>query len=124
MGISPDDTQYSNCFPDVTTDWYAKYVCYAKEQGWIEGYDDGTFLPANEVNKVEAIKMLLEVFGIETHDPISTTFSDVILGEWYAKYIVKAEELGLLEESGIYSPASNITRGGVSENIYRLLLQL
>lgn len=123
-GITPDENEYSNCFPDVTSDWYAKYVCYAKEEGWVEGYPDGTFLPSSYVNKVEAVKMLLEVFDVEADEPSSSPYSDVPTSEWYAKYIVKAQELGLLEESGAYSPASSITRGGVSENIYRLLIQL
>ncbi len=123
-GITPDGNEYSNCFSDVTTDWYARYVCYAKEQGWIEGYPDGLFRPADYVNKAEAIKMLLEVFSIESIEPVSSPYSDVYITEWYAKYVVKAEDLGLLEESGVYSPGAYITRGGVSENIYRLLIQL
>jgi len=122
-GITPDENEYANCFPDVTEDWFAKYVCYAKEQGWVEGYPDGTFLPSSYVNKVEAVKMLLEVFDVETQEPSSSPYSDVPTSEWYAKYIVKAQELGLLEESGAYFPADSITRGEVSENIYRLLLQ-
>ena len=68
--------------------------------------------------------MLLEVFGVEATDPSTSPFTDVNTSEWYAKYVVKAEELGLLEETDSYSPSSFITRGGVSENIYRLLLQL
>lgn len=26
----------NNCFPDVHTEWFAKYVCYAKEHGMIK----------------------------------------------------------------------------------------
>jgi len=33
VGYSPDENVYKNCFSDVKEDWYAKYVCYAKEQG-------------------------------------------------------------------------------------------
>ena len=32
-----------NCFNDVAEDWYAKYVCYAKTEEWINGYGDGNF---------------------------------------------------------------------------------
>ncbi len=124
LGVTPDATQYANCFPDVTTEWYAKYVCYAKEQGWVEGYPDQSFKPANEVNKVEALKMLLEVFDVDLEEPSSSPYSDVSMGEWYAKYVVNAYALDLLEESGNYEPGESITRGGVSENIYRLLIQL
>src|SRR3989338_3461544 len=40
-----DNPTGSDCFSDVGDDWYAKYVCYAKAQGYISGYDDGTFKP-------------------------------------------------------------------------------
>lgn len=122
-GITPNSS-YTNCFPDVKNEWFAKYVCYAKEQGWISGYPDGTFRPSSNVNKVEAIKMLLEVFDVDTTaNPANGPFSDVPLGAWFTNYIHVAKQLGLLEESGNnYFPSTEITRGGISENIYRLLL--
>jgi len=122
-GITPD-AGLTNCFPDVKNEWFAKYVCYAKEQGWIAGYPDGTFRPSSNVNKVEAIKMLLEVFNVDTAaNPANGPFSDVPLGAWFTNYIHVAKQLGLLEESGDnYFPSAEITRGGISENIYRLLL--
>lgn len=124
-GISPDPSTYANCFPDVGTDWYAKYVCYAKNQGWIQGYPDGTFKPASNVNKVEALKMLLETFGVPMTIPEMQPYNDVYVHEWYAKYVGTAKDLGLLEETGVnYWPGADITRGQISENIYRLLLYL
>lgn len=56
LGVT--DLSGRNCFPDVTDQWFAPYVCYAKNQGWVSGYADGTFRPSEPVNKVEAIKML------------------------------------------------------------------
>ena len=32
-----------NCFKDVYEGFYEEYVCYAKELGWVEGYDNGYF---------------------------------------------------------------------------------
>lgn len=40
QGFSPDPNTYKNCFPDVGEEWFAVYVCYAKEQGWVQGYSD------------------------------------------------------------------------------------
>ncbi len=37
-------TDGKNCFKDVKEEWYATYICYAKEQGWVNGHDDGNFL--------------------------------------------------------------------------------
>lgn len=66
QGIDPDPLVYNRCFPDVTNEWFAKYVCYAKEQGWIHGYPDGYFRPADLVNEAEMFKMVLEpLFGEE-----------------------------------------------------------
>ncbi len=119
---TPDEYTYRNCFTDVGTEWYAKYVCYSKAQGWINGYSDGTFRPANSVNKVEALKMILEVFEQEIIPASGAIFQDVSSGQWYSDYVNTAKELGLLEEIGNYYPSSNISRGGVSENIYRLVV--
>lgn len=123
IGYSPDESTYKNCFPDVKEDWYARYVCFAKKQEWVTGYSDGTFKPANKVNKVEAIKMLLEVFEIETETPKSKPYTDVPMKEWYSKYIYTAKQMGILEEKGtVYRPDVDITRGQISENLYRLII--
>lgn len=122
-GTTIDVEKYNNCFPDVTDDWYAKYVCYAKDQGWVDGYDDGTFKPGNKVVKAEAIKMVLNTQGVVL-DSVGTIkpFNDVELNVWYAPYVVTAKNLGVLEEDGIlYKAGDNASRGGVSENIYRVI---
>lgn len=123
QGVTPDEETYANCFTDVGTDWYAKYVCYAKEQGWVEGYEDGTFLPEATVNKVEALKMLLNSQGVIIETPNESPYSDVAVTDWFAPYVATAYELGLLEEDGTrFGPAGLKDREGVAENLYRLLL--
>jgi S1-C subfamily serine protease len=121
-GISIDAEQYKNCFADVDTDWYAKYVCYAKDEGWIQGYSDNTFKPAQEISKAEAIKILVEVLEITPYTPNEKPFEDVGLYDWYAKYLQTAKKLGILEEDGTYNPNDKILRKQISENIYRTLL--
>ncbi len=118
------DQGYKNCFPDVKEEWFAPYVCYAKEKGWVGGYPDGTFKPAKTVNKVEAIKMLVNSQGYITPASIDTqSFSDVDNNHWYAPYITAAKEKGLLEESGnIYGVNDEMKRAAISENIYRAMI--
>lgn len=114
----------SDCFPDVKKEWFAQYVCYAAEVGWIEGYPDGLFKPGNTVNKVEAIKMLVNSQGIDLPASVSeAVFNDVPAGEWFSPYVKAAKDKGILIESGKYFyPADLMTRGVVSENIYRALV--
>lgn len=125
IGVTPDEEVYQNCFPDVADDWYAKYVCYAKEQGWVEGYPDLYFRPANTVNKVEALKMLLKVMGYEVEEKgvSSLPYQDTWPAAWYAPYVELAYELGILEEAGNYfSPAAGRTRASICEELFRLLI--
>ena len=48
----------SNCFSDVKTEWFARFVCAAKAKGLVSGYADGTFGPARNINFVEASVVL------------------------------------------------------------------
>ena len=122
-GVLPDPGIYNNCFPDITHEWYAQYICYAKERGWVGGYPDGEFKPGNDVNKAEAQKMMLEAYSIDLDTPTSPPYSDVKVSDWYATYVETSANLGLLEETGdLYEPAEKITRAQISENLYRLLL--
>lgn len=100
------------CFPDVKeTEWYAPYVCEAKEQGWIQGYPDGLFRPDQTINKVESLKVLSEVAEWEVQEAASDE-------AWYQPYLDIAEELNLvvIEENDAL-----MTRGDTAEVIFRQL---
>jgi len=111
-----------NCFPDGTEDWYAKYVCYAREKDWIAGYPDGTFQPSQNVNKAEALKIIMNAFGMSTTDPRGTLFNDVDFSAWYAPFLQVAKDKGLIEEAGNYfSPGNFRSRGEVAEMVARIM---
>lgn len=106
--------QLKNCFPDVGEEWFAEYVCMAKERGWIEGYADGTYKPAQIVNRVEALKMLLEVFNVELIEPGYQQYGDVDMEAWYATYLATAMSWQMLEstqEQLNYQPEGAMKRG-------------
>lgn len=122
-GVLPDETQYKNCFPDVKEDWYAKYVCYAKEMGWVEGYLSGEYMPGEYVKRTEAIKMVINSQGFTPIESDEYVFDDVDNSQWYAKYLRVAKSKGLLEiTSGIYGVSEDTQRGEISENIYRSMV--
>lgn len=122
QGIDPDASTYKNCFPDVAADWYAKYVCYAKAQGIVEGYPDGYFRPAQEVNKAEALKMLGGLQEWELASPVSMPFEDVPPDAWFAPYVFFAKDHHFLEETGtMYKPGDGISRAATAELMFRSL---
>lgn len=111
-------------FPDIDhTAWYAPYVKKAYAEGWIEGYPDGTFKPAQRINKVEAIKILGEVQNWQLPSVImQSPYDDTPIDAWYTPYISYAKQRGFLEEEGpLYNPGALITRGQISEVIFRTL---
>lgn len=122
--IQPDKTQYNNCFPDVQNQWFAPSICYAKEQKWVQGYEDGTFQPAKKVNRVEAIKMLVNSQGYEVPEIVTEQlFADADSTQWYGPFLKVAKDRDLLEEtSGNFDIGGFMTRGSISENIYRAMI--
>lgn len=102
------------CFSDVeASDWYAKYVCFAKEKGFTDGYPDGSFGPEKYINVVEAMKIVFEArdyYGIDHSDD----------GVWYNKYTLYADENDLWVEAwNSEGPEYFITRGEMSEFIIK-----
>lgn len=113
-------------FSDVNhSAWYAPYVKKAYAEGWIDGYDDGTFKPEQTINKAESLKILGEVQAWETPTYVTTQpFDDVYKTAWFTPYVSYAKTRNFLEETGnIFAPADNMTRAKISEVIYRTLTE-
>jgi hypothetical protein len=120
-GGSPEASAFSNCFPDVNSQWFSPYVCFAKSKNWLNGYPDGTFQPSKNVNKVEALKILLNAFDLTTDNSGTSSFYDVKPTEWYAKYVHQAQKMNVLEVVEKYSPNNAMARGKFAEYLGRVL---
>ena len=122
QGGNPDQNRYRNCFTDVKEEWFARYVCYAKVQGWVTGYADGSFKPEQTVNKVEALKMMIESYVLNEGSYTPETFVDVQNTDWFYQYVSFAQQFGLLEERGaLFNPSRGKSRASIAENIFRIL---
>ena len=98
-------------FRDVPVDaWFAPHVCLARQRQIIDGYDDGTFRPAENINFAEAAKIIVEAFNINT---------DKDLKPWYAPYAQVLSDQKAIPIS-INSPSKSLTRGEMAEMIFRL----
>ncbi len=104
----------TNCFKDVTTEWFAKYVCRAKEEGIVQGYADGFFRPGQRIRMAEGLKMALEDFDLD--------LSAYERGEWYEKYVNYADEHDFFSKYS-YLPNGSMTRGEMSYLVHQLILQ-
>lgn len=102
--------------------WYAGTLATAVARGIVGGYNDGSFRPANTVNKAEYLKMLFATNDIEENGVITEKpYSDVDTSAWFASYAFLAKSMNLVETSGGYLfPQKGMTRAEVAETIYRL----
>ena len=67
--ISVGDVTYVSPYPDVpASHWAAPYVEAAVTAGYVTGYLDGTFRPANTITLAEGVVMALRLLGYSNED--------------------------------------------------------
>lgn len=100
-----------NCFDDVKEEWFAPYICAAKEAGLVDGYPDGKFRPEQNINFAEASKIISNTFGLikEQNDP----------NLWYKNFVLSLEDYSAIPTS-VLSFDEKITRAEMAEMIYRV----
>lgn len=103
--------EYTDCFPDVKDEWFAPYVCYAKEQGWVGGYPDGDFKPGNQINFGEAFAILARIYDLDVANFDNT--------QWYypyQRYFDNFNLVGNIEQS----IAFQVNRGEMANLVYQV----
>ncbi|MFA6528832.1 MAG: S-layer homology domain-containing protein [Candidatus Gracilibacteria bacterium] len=121
MGL--DNTYDSGCtFSDVEEDsWYAGYVSAMCNIGVIGGYPDGTFQGASQLNRAEAIKILVSSLGVEIPEYATNLASDIPEGVWYQDYANYAIDRNLVPLfDGEFGGSYTYTRGDLFTNVYRI----
>ena len=123
IGLSPIGKEFDRCFTDLLNEWFAPYVCIAKREGWVQGYSDRTFRPANPVSRAEAVTLLARILKLPTDVPTTTLpYRDVPEDSWFALPVRSAMKEGLLPfDGGKFSPALGMRRGEVAEMLYRAI---
>ena len=76
----------TSAFADVNGHWAEKYIDKAGEYGYINGYEDGTFRPDNNITRAEAVTIMSKVFGFAPDGTVSR-FGDVTNSHWAFGYI-------------------------------------
>ncbi len=123
-----DIVEYGEEFSDITADdWYADYVATAAQNGIVSGYTDGTFLPDNEITRLEMATMLGNALdnvelSDEAREVLAKAFSDSAdITEWGAEDAAKVYEEGLMVGmDGKFNPNGKTTRAQAATAIYRL----
>ena len=86
-------------FPDVRSgDWYSDAVKYNFERGYITGYSNGTFGPANNIQRQDFALILARIAGadLSAYEGQNGGFSDVPSNEYYSAAVAWAKDRGIV----------------------------
>jgi len=106
---------------------YYDGIFYMTQGKYVDGYEDGTFLPDKEVTRVEALKMILSVTARESlktdtdASGIELNFTDLDPQAWYAEDLKTALSLNIISgyPDGSFLPNASVNR---AEALKMLLL--
>lgn len=112
------DTYKTSEFSDVTTDqWFAPYVMWAADKGIVEGYDDKTFGPDNNITREEMAVMLVRFTNfkkLSMPNLVSKiTFKDESdISSWAKSAVLAIQTSGIISgrDTGDFDPSANATR--------------
>ncbi len=110
LGANPSHTEYHDCFPDVSNEWYAPSVCYVLEQGIMRGFSGGDMKGKFGPDRPLLFGELLVIMA--RLSDWNTAFG----GEWYEPAFYYAQQRNILRNKLFDEPAN---RGSVAEIIYR-----
>lgn len=101
----------SNCFKDVKEEWYAPYICKAKELKLVDGYSDGTFKPGQDINFAEGSRMIVNILGI--------SMSDKEKENWFQPYVLALGDINSIPAT-VEEFSSKMTRAEMADLIWRV----
>lgn len=108
------NTHAEDAFIDVPQNHrYLRSITALKEEGSVQGYPIGTFLPDNPINRAEALKLIVMNFPLET--PIATqdiAFTDVGTDAWYLPHLKEAVTRGIARgyDDNTFRPEATLNR--------------
>src|SRR3989338_8268827 len=97
-------TSFAMTFPDTTGTRYSEAYAYLSERSIVNGYSDGTGRTYDEMNRAEALKVVLGSNDTHTvklewftkHLPPMPLFVDVDQKAWYAAYLETGFQEGIV----------------------------
>jgi hypothetical protein len=104
-----------------------KVVYTAAKKGIIRGYEDGSFRPDEQVNRAEALKILLLSAEPEKRmddDKEAYQFSDVSEEDWFESFVYRGSAIEIVEgfPDGTFGPQLPITRAEASKIVLLLMV--
>ncbi len=103
-------THQEPLFKDTPAHWASQDISLASRLGWIEGYQDGTFKPNQQVMRAEFSALMVNIFGLNMgNKTVQLTDMD---DPWATSYIQILASQGLIQgyADGTFQPKRTISR--------------
>ena len=95
---------------DYDGHWAASAITEWKDKGVINGYEDGSFKPKQNITRAELATILVNVFKLQDTKN-AKAFSDVNESAWYADAVAKVSSADIMHTEGKYfNPNTPATR--------------
>ena len=95
----------ASSYKDVKTNvWYTGWINLASAQGYVKGYENGTYGPNNNITYAEVTTVLMRLLG----------YNDNLTGPWPINYINQATKLDVLDDVEGFSANVPATRANVA----------
>ena len=91
--------------------WFSRNLMYLYQENILSGYDTGEVKPLQNINRLEAVVLLVRALGLDLDDQKSY-FKDVPAKKFGANYVAAAVNNGILSgfADGTFRPSQTVTR--------------
>jgi stage V sporulation protein SpoVS len=114
-------TAYAAPMPDIEKHWAKEQINAWVGKGLINGYEDGTFRPDNNITRAEFMALVNRAFNYQ--EKVEIDYKDVADTAWYADLIKIAQAAGYISgyEDGTMKPNNPISRQEAATIIMKIL---
>ncbi|MGN0163378.1 MAG: S-layer homology domain-containing protein [Candidatus Ornithomonoglobus sp.] len=101
-------TVFAADFSDTKGHWAEEAISALAEKGIVDGITDTEFNPDGEVTRAQYLKMIMEATGMETAPYRAGECLEATEKDWYAPYLQRALDCGLIPEAMIAGFKQNV----------------
>ncbi|AZS16183.1 family 10 glycosylhydrolase [Paenibacillus lutimineralis] len=124
LKLEGSGTDISFADADKIAAWARPHIARVLESSIINGYQDHTFRPNQQINRAEMAAMIVRSLGIEPDSKADLPFSDAnTIPAWASPYVAAAYHAGIIQgrSNQAFAPRENATRAEAVIMILRML---